>query len=79
MLTACLPTSVLTRCQHWGGGPQVNKFQLGHHMSLAGVGIPCTVEFFTVSPQCKNANIAKFVLAVPFKINLTNEVCNLEM
>ena len=27
----------------------------------------------------KNAKIATFMLAVPFKINKTNEVCNLEM
>ena len=27
-----------------------------------------TKEFFTTSPQYKNANIANFVLAVPFKI-----------
>ena len=28
-----------------------------------------TIEFFTNSPQHKNANIANFVLVVPFKIN----------
>ena len=37
------------------------------------------IEIFTNSPLHKNANIANFVLAVPFKINKTNEVCNLEM
>ena len=31
-----------------------------------------------ISPQYKNANIAKFVLAVPFKIKKTHEVYNLE-
>ena len=31
------------------------------------------------SPQYKNANIADFVLAVPFKINKVNEVSNIEM
>ena len=36
------------------------------------------VEFFTNSPQYKNANIADFVLALPFKINWSNELCNLE-
>ena len=36
------------------------------------------LEFFTISPQYKNANIANFVLAVPFKIKKTNIVCNLE-
>ena len=33
---------------------------------------------FTNSQQHKNVNIAKFVFAVPLKINLTNEVCNFE-
>ena len=26
-------------------------------------------EFFTISPQCKNANIANFVLGVPLEMN----------
>ena len=37
------------------------------------------IEFFTNSPQCKNANIAKFVLAVPFKINSCSKNCIPEM
>ena len=36
------------------------------------------IESFTNSPQYKNTNIANFVLAIPFKLNQTNEVCNLE-
>ena len=45
----------------------------------------CSERFLYVNlrvfdkPQYKNANIAKFIPAVPFKINNTNEVCNLEM
>ena len=31
------------------------------------------------SPQYKNANIAKFILAVPLERNWTNEVYNLEI
>ena len=38
-----------------------------------------TTEFLTISLQHKNANIANFVLVVPFKINTTIEVCNLEV
>ena len=38
-----------------------------------------SLEFFTNAPQYKNANIAIFVLAVPFKIKKTNIVWNLEM
>ena len=34
------------------------------------------MKFFINSPQHKNANIANFVLAVPFEINMTNEVFN---
>ena len=37
------------------------------------------VEFFTNSPQYKNANIANFVLAVALEMSETNEVCGLEM
>ena len=36
------------------------------------------IEFFTISLQYKNANIADFVLIVPFKIIKTNKVGNLE-
>ena len=36
------------------------------------------LEFFTNSPQCKKANIANFVLALPSKINKSNKMCNLE-
>ena len=35
-------------------------------------------EFFTNSLQYNNANIANFVLALPFKIKKTNEDYNLE-
>ena len=38
-----------------------------------------SIEFFTNSPQYKNANIANFILAVPSETNYTNEVCNFEM
>ena len=38
-----------------------------------------SIEFFTISPQYKNANIANFILALPLKINKSNEVYNLEM
>ena len=38
-----------------------------------------TLEFFTNSPQYKNANIANFILALPLKINYSNEACNLEI
>ena len=37
------------------------------------------IKFFTNSPQYKTAIFAKFILAVPFKINKTNEVCHIEM
>ena len=36
------------------------------------------IEFFTISPQHKNGNIANFVLAMPFKISKTSEVYNLD-
>ena len=32
------------------------------------------IESFTISPQYKNANVANFVLAVPFKIKKTNSL-----
>ena len=35
-----------------------------------------TIEFFTNSPEYKNANIANFILAVPSERNWTNEDCN---
>ena len=38
-----------------------------------------STEFFTNSPEHKNANIANFILAVLFNINKSNEVCNLEI
>ena len=37
------------------------------------------LEFFTNCPKYKNANIANFVLALPLKINQSNEVFKLEM
>ena len=37
------------------------------------------IEVFTNSLQYKNANIANFILAVPFRMSLTNEICNLNM
>ena len=37
------------------------------------------LEFFTVSPQHKNVNVANFVLALPLKINQTNVAFNLKM
>ena len=36
------------------------------------------IEFFTISPQHKNDNIANFVLAMSFNIKKTNKVCNVE-
>ena len=36
------------------------------------------LEFFTISRQYKNANIANFVLAVSFKIEKNYKVCKLE-
>ena len=41
--------------------------------------LPIPREVFTNYSQHKNANIANFVLAVPFEINMTNEICNLNM
>ena len=40
-----------------------------------------SIEFFTISPQYKNANIANFILALPLKINksIAMKVYNLEM
>ena len=38
-----------------------------------------TLEVFTNFPQHKNANIAKFVLAVPLERNWINDICNLEI
>ena len=37
------------------------------------------IEVFTNSLQHKNTNIANFVLAVPFEMNMTNEIWNLNM
>ena len=37
------------------------------------------IEFFTLSPQYKNANITNFILAVPLKVKKTNnKVSSLE-
>ena len=36
--------------------------------------ITLPMKYFTISPQYKNANIAKFVLAVPLKVKKTNKV-----
>ena len=36
------------------------------------------LEFSMISPQYMNANIANFVLPVPFKIKKTNKVWSLE-
>ena len=35
-------------------------------------------EVFANSQQCKYANIANLILAVPLKVNLANELCDLE-
>ena len=35
-------------------------------------------EFFANSQQCKHANITNLILAVPLKVNLANELCDLE-
>ena len=35
------------------------------------------IEFFTISPQYKNANIDNAILAAPFKTEKTNKVYNL--
>ena len=37
------------------------------------------LEFFILSPQHKNANIANFVLTVPLEMNKTNEILNPEV
>ena len=37
-----------------------------------------SLEVFTIFPQHKNGNIANLVLAMPFKITKTNEVCDLK-
>ena len=34
------------------------------------------VEFFTIPPQHKNANIAKFILTMSFKIKKINKAAN---
>ena len=36
------------------------------------------IQFLTISPQYKNANIANLVLAVLFEIKKTNTVYNLK-
>ena len=58
----------------------------GSQILLLGERSPCwgfllfgALEFFTNAPQCKNANIANFVLAVPLEIDYTNRVYNLEI
>ena len=38
-----------------------------------------TLEFFTISPQYKNANMTNFILAVPLKIRKTYKVCKLDI
>ena len=38
-----------------------------------------TFEVFTNCLQYENDNIANFVLALPLKMNKSNEVCNLEI
>ena len=42
------------------------------------IPIAMTKEFFRISPQYKNGNIADFILVMPFKIKKTNKVCSLE-
>ena len=68
---------------------QMNRF-LGLKHTLKGkkmhwniiftvrITIALNQEFFTISPQYMNVIIANFVLAVLFKMGLTNKVCNLE-
>ena len=41
--------------------------------------VDLTIEFFTNSPQHKNANIANFTLALPLEINYSNKTCDPEM
>ena len=41
-------------------------------------GLMVSIEFFTISSLYKNANVVKFVLALPFKTKKTDKVCNLE-
>ena len=38
-----------------------------------------SIEFFTNSPQYKNANIANFILAMPFRIDQADEVYSLDI
>ena len=38
-----------------------------------------SIEFFTISPQYKNANIANFVLALSLKLNQSNVAFDLKM
>ena len=62
-----------------GGAPRKIKC-VSLNVSLVAVSFyRHTTEFLTISLQHKNANIANFVLVVPFKINTTIEVCNLEV
>ena len=61
-----------------GGGRKIKT--VSFNASLVAVSFyRHTTEFLTISLQQKNANIANFVLVVPFKINTTIEVCNLEV
>ena len=40
----------------------------GHEGGKGDLKVNKVIEFFTISPQYKNANVANFVLAMPFKI-----------
>ena len=52
----------------------------GQHVDLPHNGQSSNIMgFFTNIPHYKNANIAKFVLAVILKMNWANEVSCLEM
>ena len=50
------------------------------YLMYKGILTRCkSIEFFSIPPNIyKNANIANFVLVMPFKIKKTNKVCNLE-
>ena len=50
--------------------------ELGLEGDKGDLKVNKVIEFFTISPQYKNANVANPVLAVPFKITKANKVCN---
>ena len=47
-------------------------------MSQNTLQVAETIEFFTNSPQCINANIANFISVVPLEIEYMDRVYNLE-